>query len=350
MKKQHLAIIALFSFGKIVASSGQTLFSTHHALSYILKNTSIGSLINTISVIAAFCTLVVISITRIPAIYKQFQVNPEHKVMAANLYKENFYQKFSYNTLVSCNIAAGIFSSVGAYLGTITIIDFVANFYRHSTANSLVAYTQISAIVIAFASFSSYYAFNIQKAKTNSIKIINHINQTNVFQINKVFIKTFMISFLNIVSVPFIAYFLTKSALYKIPHLSYLLPAASIQLIAGFSAITALIASLTTTVAAMHEYFTEQDNISSRQTDTLSWLTLRYITYGTGLIDSSANGLGNYLGVIAISHDVFNTDLCNQYVVIIAVGCAISAALLNLAFSIRQGFNALIHGTALVHG
>jgi hypothetical protein len=176
MKIKYLAIIALFSLGKIVASTGQTLFSTHHALGYILKNLPTSALINIISVIAAICTLLVISITRIPAIYKQFQVSPRQEGIAANLHEDNFYQKLSYNTLVSCNIAAGIFSSVGAYLGTVTIVEFIASFYNHSTANGVAAYTQICATFIALASFASFYSFNIQKAKINSIKIINNIN------------------------------------------------------------------------------------------------------------------------------------------------------------------------------
>lgn len=344
MKIQYLAMIVLFSVGKIIAATGQTLFSTHHALHYIFSNLSTSAFFNIISFVTASCTLCVIVITRIPAIYKQFQWRLKQRVVAAHLYDDSIYQTLSYNLLVFCNITAGIFSSVGAYLGTITIVEFIASFYHNDiTANGIVPYTQICAIFIACASFASYYSFNIQKAKINSIKIINHCNPINTFKINKVFIKTFMMSFLNIVSVPFIAYFLTKSALYKMPYLSGILPAASIKCIATFSAMTALIASLTTTVTAMYDYFSEIDNITFNHKDSGSWRLLRYITYGTGLVDSSANGLGNFLGIITISHDVLNTELNNRYVVMIAIGSGISATLLNLAFSIRQGFNDLAH-------
>lgn len=328
-------IIAIFSLGKIIAASGQTLFTARHALSYMLKNVSIDCPTNIISGIFAGCTLFIISITRVPAIRLQFGSGLQEKNIA-HPFANSCCKKYAYHMLVCFNSAAGVFSSIGAYLGTVTIVEFISglgNYHVHTI------FTQAFAILVAISSFASYYSFNIRKAKINSIHLIEKINfQIPKLLMNKIVLKTMIVSFLNVASVPFIAYFLTRNALYKMPYMDLLLSAYHIKWIAAFSAFTALIANLTTTVAAMHEYFIESEK-EDRSKEPAFWLSLRYITYAAGLIDSSANGLGNFLGVITISHDVFNTSLYNDYIILIAIGCGMSATLLNLAFSIRQGFN-----------
>lgn len=200
-------------------------------------------------------------------------------------------------------------------------------------------YINLFSILIAITSFASYYSFNIQKAKYNSANLIMNIKNNNLLSFDTVLFKAFIVSLLNIVSIPFIAYFLTKNAIYKMTYITHFLSGNCIKWIAIFSAITALITCLSTTVPAVHEYFNQNKN--HNEMESMRWLTLRFTTYFAGLFDSVANGMGNFLGVIYITNDVFNISIYNNHIIILAIGCGISATLLNLAFSIRQGFNDL---------
>lgn len=332
-----ILIFLTFSLGKIIGATGQTVFSVNHAFHYAFKNINIEYWINCISIFAAGCTLLVIVMTRVPAIYRQLTVPIKQQTISNILNAHD--KKFFYRILINCNIISGFFSSIGAYFGALIIIEVVLNIENHSITAKEIIFYQTCAILVAISSFVSYYSFNIPKAKLNSIKFIDNLRQKNFkFIMNKHGLKTCFVSLLNVLSVPFIAYFLTKNAIYKMPYISTHLSSMTIQWIAAFSSITALIASLTTTVPALHAYFNKNEMEYSNQ-DSVFWKILRYMTYSAGFVDSGASGLGNFLGVILISHDVFNISLYNNYIILFAIGCGLSAMSLNLSFSIRQGFN-----------
>lgn len=124
------------------------------------------------------------------------------------------------------------------------------------------------------------------------------------------------------------------------PYFGTHLSNMSIQWIAALSSVTAFVASLTTTLPAIHEYLSR---IESYKPISTHWKILRYSTYAAGLVDSGANGLGNFLGIVTIANDILHISLYNYYVILIAMGCGISATLLNFSFSIRQGFNEVVN-------
>ena len=294
------------------------------------------------SSIAAVCTLLIISITRVPAIHRQFRPALKENNVFFSLADNCLYKKCIYYILIYFNIAAGVFSSIGAYLGTITIIEFISYIYNGPIHGpKWIIFSQAFAIFIAISCFASYYSFNIHKAKSNTLNLIRKINRPNLKTLrNKNFFKTFMVSFLSVVSVPFIAYFVTKNAFYKMPYINTAFSVSSIQWIATFSALTALIACLTTNVSALHEFFSKCKRLDFPKST--YWASLRNITYTAGLVDSAATGLGSFLGVITISRDIFQASLYDGYILYIAIGCGISAALMNLSFSVRQGFNDIV--------
>lgn len=333
--KTYLVIIIL-CVGKIIGATGQTLFNVHNSLNYIFQSINTNFAINMASIFAALCTLFIVSITRSPAIHRQF-----HSRLIPDLSFDikNIYRKSLYHFLVVANIVAGVFSSVGAYLGTITLIEFIANICQHPITNTWeIIISQGIALFFSISSFVAFYSFNIYKAKLNSIKLATINKKSSKAFFNRIAIKTAIISFLNVLSLPFISYFLTKHALHKMPCLLDFLSLSIIKYIAVFAAVTALISSLTTTVAAMHEYFSEPKNPDQSESTFLA--AFRYITYMTGIVDSSASGLGTFLGVVTISDDLFCAP--NHFVIVLAVGSALSSALLIFSFSVRQGFNDLI--------
>lgn len=282
------------------------------------------------------CTLFIVSITRAPAIHRQFHAE---RIPDLFLKIESIYRKAIYYFLMIANISAGIFSSAGAYLGTITIIEFVAITFNHPIVNTWqVTLAQLFSLFIAASSFAAFYSFNMHKAKINSIKLasLNKKNSNALF--SKTAFKTLIVSLLNIISLPFIAYFLTKHAFHKMPCLLSYVSSNVIKCIAFFSAITALVSSLTTTVAAMYEYFGEVKSSDHNESTFLA--SFRYITYMTGIVDCSAGGLGAFLGVLTVTNDLFFAP--NQYVILLAIGSALSYAVLIFSFSVRQGFNDVI--------
>jgi len=343
MKPQHSTlliksyfIITILCLGKIFGATGQTLFNVHNALDYISESININFFINFASIFAAVCTLFIVSITRTPAIHRQFhsKILPEFNVKI-----DNSYRKIFYYFLIVSNIASGVFSSAGAYLGTFTLIEFVSHLANHPllTTGEMVL-SQSIAIFFALSSFVAFYSFNIYKAKINSVKLANMNKKNSKDFFNKIAFKTAIVSMLNILSLPFISYFLTKHALHKMPCVLSYFSFDMIKYIASFAAITALISSLTTTVAAMHEYFSKEKVEVNRESTFMA--VFRYVTYTTGIVDCSASGLGTFLGVVTISNDLFLAS--NKFIILAAVGSALSSALLIFSFSVRQGFNDLI--------
>jgi len=338
MLLKSYSIIIILCLGKMISATGQTLFSVNHALHYVFKNNYMLFPISFFSLFAAICTLLIVLLTRVPAIYKQFYI---HQKQNNFLYIDRVERRLIYYFLINANIIAGIFSSVGAYLGAITLIEFIAAYYGYSTNNlegKIVS--QVSAVIISIASFASFYSFNIQKAKANSVKLANINKKIILSGLNKNFLKTMLVSFLTITSLPFIAYFLTKNAIYKMPYVSICLSVSVIKSLAILSAFTALISSITTSVSAMHDYF---NHIELNQLDSPLVEGARYVTYALGLIDSCSNGLGTFLGVVTVSHDFLNSSIYHGAVIFLAVGCALSSTILIFLFSIRQGFNDLIN-------
>jgi len=168
-------------------------------------------------------------------------------------------------------------------------------------------------------------------------------NKKSISFSDKNVLKTMGISVLSLLSIPFLSYFLTKHALLSMPYIGSILSLFSVQCIAICSSVTALVTSFITTIPATYDYFVARekriiDKQSTADMLTGGWRTLRNTTYAAGFIDCTANGLTNFMSVIDVAHDAISVDPYGN-IMILAVGCGISSALLTAAFSVRQGFN-----------
>lgn len=369
IKIRKITAVIVFSVGKCIAASGQTLFGMQHALSYCLKSKGLDPIHMPLLIITTLSTFLVIVITRIPAIYRQFFRAEKNNLLAGSMLgnEKNYVidksklKQFIFHFLVICGFIAGAFSAFGSYLGTITINNFIIRFLGnnfHQTSSQLVG-IQCFAILVAISTFISFYTFNFRKTKQNVAKLLVIDIK---FTLNSAIIKTFGVSLLSLVSTPFLAYFLTKHALYQVPHLTIWLPEYFLKAIATLSSLTALIASLTTNVPATHEFFSKhtdavprvalrssvdlnnREPYNTRQNDAapLLWTFLKRTTYTAGFGDSIANGLANFMSVLDVAFDAFNIDP-QGLIIIFATFCGISSAILNANFSIRQGFQDFAH-------
>ncbi len=349
----------IFSLGKMVAAAGQTLFGMQYAINYILKSLEINHPITLMLIgIAGLCSLWIILVTRVPAIFRQLGykqsraciVNNEiqHDMNVEVIPTASIYKRSIIKIFLACSFAAGIFSAIGAYLGTITLCKFIMFFFTEDKTPHVLI--QLFAINITISTFVSYYSFNFHKSHQNIQLLLrkNIIKRILLrLQHDKNMIKTISVSLLSLLSIPFLAYFLTKNALLNMPYVGTILSLYSIKFIAIFSSITALTTSLVTTIPATYEYFTAKENNSKKIKPSVYpfvnyWRFIRNTTYVAGFIDCAANGLSNFVSVIHVAHDAMRVDLYGN-VIYVAIGCGISSAVLTATFSVRQGFNDFIN-------
>src|SRR5690606_35875497 len=117
------ALVIIFSLGKMIASTGQTIFTVRHAGNYIFRG-HLSFPIDVVSFFAAACTLFVVCITRVPAINRQLSSQPKEATIVIKPFS-SFWQASLYYVLVIGNDIAGLFSSVGAYLGTFILLEWL---------------------------------------------------------------------------------------------------------------------------------------------------------------------------------------------------------------------------------
>lgn len=337
--------IIVFSLGKVISATGQTLFGMKHALAYIVKNNPI-TLVGLIVIgIAALCSLWVMLVTRVPAISRQLRPKPKIDSVLLNSTAEvassrptKMISSIKY-FFIFASISSGIFSALGAYLATITLSNYLSMFFAASNhQQQATLWVQLAGSLTAVSTFISYYSFNFYKSRQNLHKLVDKIeNKKRINWQDKNIVKTMLVSLASLISTPFLAYFLTKHALLSLPYIHFLLSPATIQLIALYAAIAGIITSFITTVPAAYQYFVKEN-----AEITLYSKKELFLLYGftciAGLVDSSANGLSNFISVIEVSHDVFNANMYGK-IILFALLCGISSALLTAAFSVRQGFH-----------
>jgi hypothetical protein len=335
-KIRIIIFILIFSLGKIIAATGQTLFGMQHATGYLLANDVASHSISLfLAGFAAICSLAVILMTRVPAIARQFHsTHTEMKIaLPENLSKS---RRIIFNGSILSSLACGIFSAIGAYLSTTTISEFIHLFCATRSDYLL---THSLAIFVALSTFISYYSFNYFKSRQNAARLVSMQRLPLTLSLrDKNVMKTLFVSLLSLLSIPFLSYFLTKHALISMPYIGSYLSLAVIKYIAAASAVTALITSLLTNIPAAYEYFVTKDNKMHLTPENPSWSMLRNMTYSAGMVDCSANGLSNFVSVIDVARDALELDPYGN-IIYLAIGCGISSALLTAAFSVRQGFN-----------
>src|SRR3990167_8799280 len=203
-KIRIIIFIVIFSLGKIIAATGQTLFGMRHATGYLLKN---GNASVALAGCAALCSLAVILTTRVPAIARQFRsANTEINIELPSDVSKS--RRMFFNGFMICSFACGIFSAIGAYLSAITISEFMKIFFSDHANYLSSSYIQLFAIFVALSTFVSYYSFNYYKSRQNAIKFVSITHLPHAILLHdKNVMKTIFVSVLSLLSIPFLSYF-----------------------------------------------------------------------------------------------------------------------------------------------
>lgn len=342
--------------GKLVSSAGQTLFGTQKAVNYILKDSDNLHPVNiSVSSISIFCNFFVNCVTRVPALYYKFTSTSESPAPTVAL--KTCCSKVSgclcgdfspcpsgsaYFVLRASGAVSAIFTSINAYLGAITLSEFIASLSGSDIHDGgwIDTTVQASAVLLAVTSFASYYTYNLRKVEESSRKFSQYLEDrkdphtAEENTLNKKHALAWLIASFSIISAPFLAYFSTKHALIKIPK-GTLIPDTALKALAGGSSVSSLLTTSVINVPSIYTFLAEE-NIS--YPETTRFKILRYLTYGIGSVDSLLTGLGNYRGVIETFKDISALDPYGP-IITLAIICGLSTTASNFTFSVYDGYN-----------
>lgn len=333
--------------GSLVNAVGSGIFTLNKFFDYVAKDSILRV---PFSAFAALSGYAIQLTTRVPAMVK---VTPDSNDPEIGL-EENACCKYEtdeeikelslkaastyYSLLAIANISGG-FSSLFAYLSSISFAEFVANLADVSLSDQPWKIYVIGGVGIYFAAsnMKSYYVFNYDDTKIFAKKMAQSMDR-NDFALDPVAaMKTFGVSFFNVASTPFLGYFGTMSSLRKLTFIP--IPELGKQILSGISAFTYLTATLTTYVPSMYSYFTESAKVDGKIKQAFACQKpLKGIVYGFGFFDSVRTGIGNGMGVINTTTEIFKIDPYNPVLATCATLTACSTSLLNMAFSIRGGY------------
>jgi hypothetical protein len=322
----------------LLPSIGSGIFTSNKLFDFIAPNSSLRN------PVAAFFGLAGYTIqltTRVPSMVKKTADDKP----CINCETDEDIQELSakakaayYSLLLTVSMSNG-FSSLFAYLSTITFAEYIALLFEVSIENQspVVKYTiQGIGVLIFGANYWSYLNFNYEAAKVNAKKWAKIIDSGDYSFDGKAAAKTFGISFFNVASSPFLAYFSTVNGLQKLP---IPFPASAKQIISGVSAVTYLTSILATSVPRTYDQMKSTRSTEAEiESDFACKKPLKGITYGFGFFDSIRNGIGNGMGVINTTADVFHADPYNPTLITGAILSTASTTYLALQFGILYGW------------
>jgi hypothetical protein len=244
-----------------------------------------------------------------------------------------------------CSIS---FASINTFLGSITLFEYLGvtePFLKYSFSTYTVA-----------SKFYSSYSYVYKTATVKSAEqlarwLMNErdpLADPNIpqdrWQDVKNYMSTIALSFFNIISSPFLAFYSTMMTLGKIPFIRdydtfiYYFSAAS-----TFSSFTNDVISKSPSVHKLYIAWRSKKEDGSLEMRALEEADLKLLRAWNGTIivmginDSLATGANIVVSVINTSNFAFHINKYNPELFAFAAICGVSSAIVNYAFSVRRG-------------
>ncbi len=312
-------------FGKILSAAAQITFGVTETLLMLELNNNSCYLI--LANLAFISTIFSRSYTRIPAVWKQFDLTKE---------QENIWQLSNITwkkiitilTIIS-GLLTGLAISIQAYIGIKWLIKQLIDFNKYNI-NFI---SEIFAIYCALSSLFTFYIFVVKNSIHNTNLLLESISNINICNLNSQIItpicKTFLVSFLGAFSYGSFAYFNIKIFLndhLHFKHNNLICIISSIFLLARFYS------TIMSRVAETFKFFMQPNAISYDILDDKN-KKLFYLLFFITMIDVMSYFSSYTYG----SYDLMTNISDNQIAIkIIAITTAISAGYLHYIFSIRR--------------
>ena len=267
----------------------------------------------------------------------------EHRTLCYRVTKSGISGTLKF--LGFCSIS---FASINTFLGSITLFEYLG------VSEPFLKYS-FSAYTVASKFYSSYsYVYKtatVRSADQLARWIMNErdpLADPNSVRDRRQDVKNYMstiaLSFFNIISSPFLAFYSTMMTMKKIPFVCdyddfiFYFSAAS-----TFSSFTNDVISKSPSVHKLYIAWRSKKEDGSLEMRALEEADLAVIKalnltiVVAGIDDSLATGANIVVSVINTSNNVFHINKYNPELFTFAAVCGISAAIVNYAFSVRRG-------------
>lgn len=265
-------------------------------------------------------TLIINSITRVPRIMaddapqeeKEYEPLPTHK-------------QILFDILLFFAACSGLFTGVGAFLGGVSTVDFLAALFDLDADDNL---RYGYGFYICFSALYSYFVNNFVNTKHNLQEILHEEKWRDFDR------KTIIYSTVDVVGKTFFAKFSTKHGFAKIPGIE-VIPSNILTGIITFSTLTAFSTYAITGLSSVHDL--REGRQVADISDSPKWRALYTTVKIVGGPDSVGNGFSTFVGVTDTLNEEYGFDP-RGYMLVIAIPCALASAYNNYANQDIQAF------------
>jgi hypothetical protein len=262
------------------------------------------------------------------------------------------------STLKFLGLCSVTFASLNTFLGSITLFEFMGgNPSKQGYSKGLEIFLEIlmngGAGVTVVSKFYSQYSYVYPATKASADDTARWVigqkrseHDATRWQDLKSYGVTIALSFFNIVSSPFLAFYSTQQTLYRIPFISDF--DDFILYFSAGSTVSSFVNDTLSKSPAVRKTFQawwsgnepEREKIDALNNSNLKILkVLNGVVYFAGTIDSLATGANIVIAVVNTSNERFGWDKFNPYLFSFAAACGVSAAFVSYAFSVRRGYH-----------
>lgn len=351
LTRAHIATLA-FALIKTIHSAGLNYFSTDEFGKWAFHtDTPEGASqisMNTLMLLTMLGGIGINLFVSIPAFYRQF--TPSTPIENAVDTRETSIGE----KIVSLPLKAGAWSYgvMTAFLGyflTQKLSELIASLSGTKTDDALwkLIIIDISALLVAAVVFLKYAAYDIKLCQNNANRISSAIIKRDL-PFDKAAAITSILALLTLLIYPMQAFFFAKPALQNIPLIN-----KSEFTVNALTAICCLVTFITVInwLPAIYDFFSQKSASADERAPLLSRREhalikpLRAIAYGSGLLDSSAQGMAAFMGIIVVASTLFGLGAYSPFVIIAAALAMLNGIILNMSFSVAPGVNKTLNET-----
>lgn len=340
---KSVVLPTIISVGRMISSAGQTLFilpKFFQLLAILLPQfqkwmgKDEAKINDYVTYALIGCTVVINLSTRVPRIYAQFNPSQFADPVPEEQIELGKTGTSIYLTLRCLNYLSAGFTLLVSYLNAMTFIEFLsAKFNTNPHASDAEYFTQSDAILLAFCATATYAIYSFRKAAPNSKITAKNLENLTIPH-DKYALITLAISGVGTMTVPFLNFFSTESALGKIP---ITLTKTIKYIVASFSATSGLASHLMTQIPAVYNSLSEDKNMIRYAQEPCWNKPVKVMVYGAGVGDFTATAISNFTGTLNTCHNVIGIPERHPALIACSIVGANSTAALNFFFSVYEG-------------
>lgn len=350
-KLLRYSLVGYVAGSRLITSAGQTMFSTNLVTKYFLRSDKSPARYP-ITALAVTAGLVANSLTRIPAIYKKYGIaKSTHDLQEENdiQFKHTHTRITYYVLLTACIIAAELNDPLGAYLGSVVMLEKLGSLIGLEVDANLWSkiVAQISSLVFGAALALNNNAYDLQFLKHNARELCHYLDK-KIITCNKSMYETLLFSFPVCVAAPVLTYFFNKPALLKIPGAHLILRETGLAIVTAIMATAAFIrgiVSLPSIYNTMYQFNEPHQPNTEQRSDPCNAKVIRITGYSWGTVDAMFGGLCVLVSIVTVAAQFLHlsdAEMYNWILILVASIFAISLTVQGILFGLKPGLEQTI--------